>query len=268
MAWTKKIKKIPKKAYKKVYGSRKFPQAVSATGKVAKDVASLAASVGMIMSRLNVEKKSNSVDVYTWKTGQVSGTATTGFFAQEVTPTITQGTDSNQRIGNSLKVTGMNFPIQFNSQEQCRSARKLRVMLFRTTNDSYNAFTLISDYFDNNPLNGLIDMNSPRKYATTKQNGIKLVRSQNYYLKAPSVSVAGDTDESCLSVNFAVKSQDIFRYNDSTISKPDGIRYFLYIFCDAGNADGGTPATADIPIKTPASGVDVRVAQKYWYVDN
>jgi len=261
------IKKTYMKLKKKAFGSKGVRGRYDPTRAGAKSLLNLYRDIKMIQSRLNVEKKSRTIDVETWRTGQVFASGQ-GFYSKDVTPNITQGTDSTQRIGNSLKLTGMNFPIQFNSMEQCRSARKLKVMLFRTTNDAYTPATLIDDYYDPNPINGIRDMNSPRKYATTKQNGIKLIRSQIYHLKSPSVSVAGDTDESCLSVNFAVKLQDVLRYDNSTAIQPDGLRYFIYVFCDAGNADGAVASSLDVPIKTPASGVDVRVAQKYWYVDN
>lgn len=264
----KKFKKLPKKAYKKVYGSRSIPQAVSATGKVARDVLALTKTVGMLASRLNVEKKNQSVDVITASVGQVFDSSTGNLLA-DVTPAILQGTDSNNRIGNSLKLTGMNFPIQFSSQTSCFNARRIRVELFRVldADNSVSASTIFNDYYDANPLNGLRDMNAPRKYATQKQNGIKCIRRAYYNLRSPQMSVSGSGEISSLSVNFAVKLQDILRYDTSANTHPDGTRYFIAFTCDAGNC-GTATSTADVPVTTSNTGVEVRLAQKYWWVDN
>lgn len=268
MAFKKNMKSLPKKAYKKIYGSRKFPQAVAATGKVARDVLALTKTVGMLASRLNVEKKNQSVDVITAQVGQVFGNST-GNLLTDITPVIGQGTDSNQRIGNSLKLTGMNFPIQFSSQSGCYNSRRIRVELFRVldADNSVSAATMFNDYYDVNPLNGLRDINSPRKYATQKQNGIKCIRRQYYTLKSPSTAVSGTGEYSTLSVNFSVKLEDILRYDSSGNTSPDGTKYFLAFTCDAGNASS-TASTADVPVTNALTGVDVRLCQKYWWVDN
>lgn len=270
MAWTKKIKKIPKKAYKKVYGSRKFPQAVSATGKVAKDVASLAASVGMIMSRLNVEKKSQSVDLGNSAVGQTFGNVPGNVF-YDLTPAIVQGTDDNQRIGNSLKLTGMNIPIQFSTQANCYGNRRLRVQIFKilSADNGVTPQEAFDDYYDTNPLNGLRDMNAPRKYRTAKQDGIKLLRTKFYSLKAPTVSIGGNDGEiQCLSINLPLKMDDVIRFDSSANTSPDGTRYFMVIQCDAGNAHPTASSSVDIPVSVNDSGVNVRACQKYWWVDN
>lgn len=261
-------RKTTKKIYKKVYGSRTVPQAVSATGKVARDVLALTKTVGMLASRLNVEKKNQTVDVITAQVGQVFDSSTGNLLA-DITPAIAQGVNSNQRIGNSLKMTGMNFPIQFSSQSSCFASRRIRVELFRVldADNSVTASTIYNDYYDPNPLNGLRDMNAPLKYSSQKQNGIKRLRVAYYNLKSPQLSITGDGETACLSVNFSVKLQDILRYDSGTNTQPDGTRYFIAFTCDAGNA-GTATSTADVPVKSSQTGVQVRLGQKYWWVDN
>uniref|UniRef100_UPI0040479DFA hypothetical protein n=1 Tax=Shewanella sp. TaxID=50422 RepID=UPI0040479DFA len=244
MAYTRKFKKglksLPKKAYKKVYGSRTIPQAISSTGKVARDVLALSKTVGMIASRLNVEKKTQSVDVISAQVGQVNNNID-GNLLLDVTPAIIQRVDSNQRIGNSLKLTGMNFPIQFSGQPNTGGNRRLRVHLFKvlSADNGVTAQEAFNDYYDINPLNGLRDMNAPRKYRTAKQDGIKLLRTKYYNLKAPQYSLAGDVDRQSISVNFAIKMDEVLRYDSSANTSPDGTRYFLVIQCEAGNYGAG-----------------------------
>lgn len=265
-------KKTGKKIYKKVYGSRTVPQAVSATGKVARDVLALTKTVGMLASRLNVEKKSQQLDLGTSPVGQTNANLDGNLFVS-LTPSIVQGVDSNQRIGNSLKLTGMNIPIQFSSQGNTFGDRRIRVQIFKITSadNGVTADEAFNDYYDVNPLNGIRDMNAPRKYATTKQNGIKCLRTKYYTLKGIQINTTASGDDSekqSLSVNLPLKMDDVLRYDSSSNTFPDGVRYFMVIQVDAGNC-GTTPTTTlDVPITKDFTGVSVRMCQKYWWVDN
>ncbi|WP_445772314.1 hypothetical protein, partial [Rheinheimera sp.] len=214
------------------------------------------------------EKKNQSVDVISTPVGQCNDNIA-GNLLLDVTPAIIQGVDSNQRIGNSLKLTGMNFPIQFSGQPNTGGIRRLRVQFFKVTSadNGVTATEAFNDYYDVNPLNGLRDMNAPRKYRTAKQDGIKLMRTKYYTLKAPSYIDTGDVERQSISVNFAVKMNEVLRYDSSANTSPDGTRYFLVIQCEAGNY-GANPSTLDVPVKSPATGVECRIAQKYWWIDN
>lgn len=278
MAFKKQITRTYRKAfghkspYRRVYGSRNAGQAIGATYRtglgVAKDVASLMKDMNAMKKRQNNEKKNQSVDVISTPVGQCNDNIA-GNLLLDVTPAIIQGVDSNQRIGNSLKLTGMNFPIQFSGQPNTGGIRRLRVQFFKVTSadNGVTATEAFNDYYDVNPLNGLRDMNAPRKYRTAKQDGIKLMRTKYYTLKAPSYIDTGDVERQSISVNFAVKMNEVLRYDSSANTSPDGTRYFLVIQCEAGNY-GANPSTLDVPVKSPATGVECRIAQKYWWIDN
>lgn len=268
-------KKTTKKIYKKVYGSRTVPQAVKATAYTAKDIAMLAKSIVEIRARLNVEKKQINRDVTTGQFGQCQGNAN-GFLGVDVTPNIAQGVTGVTRVGNSLKLTGMSFPLQFSGMSYTISARKLRVMLFKVTSadNQVDVNEAIADYLDLNPLNGLLDYNSQKAYRNHKNDGIKLIRQKTYNLPAVPTTMFGNDDivdpieESGFSTKFNVKLQDILRYASDGADLPDGTRYFMYFFADKGNHDGSTTSSLDVPVTHVNSGVRVRFSQRSWLVDN
>jgi hypothetical protein len=110
MAYQRK-KYIPKKKPSRFTRyARKGKKVLKTTAQVAADVARLSAAVAYMGGRLNSEKKYKDRDVITGNFGQVNHNAN-GIYMIDVTPSIAQGTDSDERIGNSLKLTGMSFPI-------------------------------------------------------------------------------------------------------------------------------------------------------------
>jgi len=266
-------RKYAKKAYKKVYGSRKYPAAIKKTGEVAKDIAGLTASVGMIMARLNVEKNYKDTDVSTATVGQCTAN-TDGALSLDVTPSIAQGDGEGNRHGNSLKLTGMSLPMSFIGQNGTHSARKIIVSLLRvkSADNGVTATEALQHYWDTNPLNGLRDANCPKNYRSGSHDGITCVREATYRLKPTQQDFSGQssnlTEQSHFSTKFNVKLQDVLRYDGNGDSKPTGIRYYLIIRCDAGNDSPSINSTLDVPITNATTGVNVRVSQRSWYVDN
>lgn len=276
----KKITKIYRKAfghrspYRRVYGSRTAGQAIGATYRtgygVAKDLASLRKDVKEMKKRQNVEKNYADTDLLTGSVGQVVNASGDGVFALNVTPTITQGDGQGNRHGNSLKLTGLSFPMSFIGQTRCHSARKIRVSLMRIrdNNNNTSATDVIEQYWDVNPLNGLRDTNAPRNYRNSKHDGIECIRTKTYMLKETKHDVPGDdTEKSHFTAKFNVSLQDVLRYYNNASVSPDGIRYFLVFQCDAGNR-GSTASTLDIPVPEGYTGVTLRLSQRSWYVDN
>lgn len=267
------IKKAYMKAKKKAFGAKGFRGRYDPTRAGVKSLTNLAKDIKMIQSRLNVEKKFKNFDLQTGRVGQVNGNVA-GFNCLDVTPSIEAGVANAQRIGDSLKFTGASFPIQFSSLTNTKNARKLRVMMFKVLNPNDNVTNeeLVNDYFDANPLTNIRDFQSPRAYRTGKQDGIKLIRSQTYYLKSPPEGHDSEAidfgEQSVTSIKFNVKLNDVIRYGNSGFNLPDGTQYFIAIFCDAGNASNTTTSTLDVPVKVTNSGVDIRMSARWWYVDN
>lgn len=263
-----KFRKYAKTAYKTVKGA-------ATVASLARDVMIMKGLTSSIMAGLNVEKKYLDRDVATVGVGQVNANLP-GWYGVDVTPTIAQGLGRDQRVGNSLKFTGMSFPYQINTQQSCGGNRKVKIMLFRvhSADNGVNIQEAIEDYYDLNPMNGIIDMNSPKAYRSHKQDGIRCIRSKTYYLKAPTINTMYNDDtfdgneRAVISGRFNVKLQDIVRYNQNGDTLPDGTRYYMYIFCDAGNTSGTTNSALDVPVVQSWSGVDIRFGQRSFWVDN
>lgn len=277
MAYPTKKKFVPKKKESKFRRyARKGRKVLKTTAQVAADVARLSAAVAYMGSRLNVEKKHLDYDVLTSSCGQTYGLAD-GISMIDVTPVIVQGVNSGQRIGNSLKLTGMSFPVQFTGQPFCMAGRKIKMCLFRVTSaDNGVGLTDVkNDYWDVNPLTGIVDMGSPKAYRNGNHDGITLIRSKVYTLPAPTIVQGGasgtildDYEKAGFTAKFNVKLNDILRYANGAETTPDGTRYYLYIFCDRGNNHPSTVSTADVPVPEVQTGVSFRLGQRAWWVDN
>jgi len=274
MAYKKKY--VPKKKETKFTRyARKGRKALKTTAQIAADVARLSVAVGYMSSRLNVEKKFKDRDVVSGQFAQANASGN-GIYMMDVTPAISQGIDSDERIGNSLKLTGMSFPIQFSGALRTVSARKLRVMLFKVTaaDNGVNLTEAINDYFDVNPINGIIDMNSPKAYRKHTHDGIKLIRSKVYTLPAAASTDYKDDniveaeEKSSFMAKFNVKMDEVVRYNSSTDIHPDGCRYYMYFFADKGNCGTTSATVPNVPITETETGVRFTLAQRYWWVDN
>lgn len=276
----KSVKKTYRKVYghkspfRRVYGSRNPGQAIGATYKtargVAMDVAKLAAVVANIKSKQNNEKNYVDTDVLTGAFGQVSANADMAFGISLI-PSISQGDGQGNRHGNSLKLTGMSIPLQFSGMSACEGPRKIRVSLLKvmSADNGVTSSEAISHYWDVNPLTGLRDYNCPRNYRNGGHDGITCVRSQTYYLKPPS-SITGtvDKEKSIITAKFNVKLDQVLRYHTNADTAPLGIAYFLCFQADSGNANTGTASTLDVPVKEINTGIEVRIANRFWYVDN
>ena len=155
-------------------------------GKGGFKLAKLAADLEMVKNRLNVERVQDA-DISTFAAGQVNQNSD-GLNWFDVTPDIPQGTDSDERVGNSLKLTGMTFPLQFTQQSSCLGARKLRVSLFRvlSADNGVTGTEVAEDYWDLNPLTGVRDFSAPRAYRSAKNDGVKCIRSIIVHVPATS----------------------------------------------------------------------------------
>ena len=242
-------------------------------GKGGFKLAKLASDLEMIKDRLNVEKKHKDADVFTTTNAQADQNAD-GYTVLDVTPDITQGIDSDERIGNSLKLTGMTLPMSFAQQVNTLGDRKVRCTLLKVmaADNGVTADEAIQNVWDVNPLTGLRDFNCPRAYRSKKSDGITIVSSRVVFVKGPQLETGSNGSISnremeVKNYRLSVKLNDILRYAGSGDTKPDGIRYYLVFQCNAGNRSGSN-STLDIPITDNSSGVQLRVSQRSWWVDN
>lgn len=275
MAGIKKYaKKAGKAVEKKVFGSKGFKGRYGiGKGKGGFNFMQVAKDLAMVKSRLNVEKKSVDTDVITDIIGQVDGNVD-GAFYRDITPQIAQGIQEAQRIGNSIKMTGLHMPIDLHGHGNTLSDRRLRftVLKVRSADNGVSALEAFNKVWDVNPLTGVRDFNAPRAYRNSKNDGISVIYSKTRYMKPPALDNgsqgADSIERSRLNHTINVKLNDLLRYDTNASSFPGGFSYILIVQMDAGNRSAVNASSLDVPIGTPNSGANIRVYTRYWFVDN
>lgn len=261
------------KAKEKAYGKRGVKGRYYRAG-ASQGLKNLAADIEMIKGRLNVEKKYKDSDISTFTLGQCSGSADGARYMDLTTP-ISQGLGRDDRIGNSLKVTGMTMPMSFTQMFDCQADRKIRITLLRVraADNGVTAQEAFEQVWDVNPLNGLRDFNAPRAYRNSKSDGIAVLRSKVVFLKGPqlrdtSSSTTINDERQVANLRFNLKLDDTWRYKLDADSFPDGVKYYLIFQCNAGNASNAVSSALDVPVTGVNTGVEVRLGQRCWWVDN
>jgi hypothetical protein len=283
MAFKKNIMKGYRKAFghkspfRRVYGSRNPGQAIGVTYrqgyKVAMDLAKLRSELKGMKARQNNEKKHIDTDLRTDNVAQANFNSD-GASVFDVTPTITQGVDQDQRIGNSLKLTGLSLPMSFTQQYKTQGDRLLRISLLRvrSADNGVSVTEAFNQTWDVNPLTGLRDFNAPRAYRSGSHDGITVVRSKVIKVKGPIVDGASagtvqQQEKNVTNVRFNVKLDDILRYESSAATAPDGVKYYIVIQCNSGNMSNSF-SNLDIPIGETLTGIEYRATSRAWWIDN
>lgn len=260
--YAKKATKAAGKRYNVSYGRRGLRMGKSSMSKIEKDVK-------MIKSRLNVEKKFVESAVSFGSCAQVNNLFE-GYYSTPITPTIPKGTGESNRIGGSLKLTGMNMQIQFLGQKDLAQSRMMKIMIIRSTET--NIGTIVDDLFDDNPLTGFRDYYSNRNY-TNNPRAHQIIRTQ--YCKLPerqiylpgSSETFGESRSATKAIRVGLKMQQLARFEENS-DVPKDLNYFLVIFVDGGNKASIITTNPGIMSPTPNGGVDLQHYYRYWYVDN
>lgn len=273
-------KKTARQIEKKVFGTGGFKRRYGiGKGKGGIKLATIAKDLEMVKNRLNAEKKEKrEVEITSGLAGQVFNDLN-GYWFQDITPILGQGTGADERIGNSLKMTGCNLNFQFMGQTNTLTGRKLKIGLYRVRNPSLGpsdaSADITTDVFDANPLTGLFDYNAAKAYRNSKNDGIACIREKTIYLPKVEVLNRGGTDtanqdieKAYKTMNFPVKLNDLIRYEQDNDNLPNGFRYVILVRADCGNSGSSASNIQNIPVTTGVSGVSFRMGQRWWYVDN
>jgi len=262
MTWkNSQFRKKTTKSVKKRYGigrgrgGFKFSQ-------VAKDLA-------WVKSRLNVEKKIYKAAVQDGDVGQIHNNSA-GYFAQDITPIMSQGDGESQRNGNSLKLTGFNQKMQFLGQDNCFSTRRLKCHYIKTTDTTSSISDIINDVYDTNPLTGFRDYFSELNYTNTRAH--RIVMKRNYSVRASSgmdAMSATNRTKPLGDMNVSMKLNDVCRFHNDGTQYIQDYRIIMVIFCDTGNTHSSTPASNNgVMVQNAKSGLEFKHHYRFWYVDN
>lgn len=197
--------------------------------------------------------------------GQVDGLNTAGYFALDMTPTVSTGTGAGNRIGNEISVVSANLRLQVYQQQLtfCNVKLKYQLVYIPKTNDS-SITTQVGQIYANNGFNGIIDYNSPRNI--DYMGAFRILRTG--YLTLPndpaSVSTQNMIKEGKLGFKF--KKPLTVKYLTGTNSITQG-RILLIIFADSGNKNTATASTLNVPVQGVSTGVYFNYQMDYYYTD-
>lgn len=249
------------KRYGVSYGRRGVRFSKNSMSKIAKDVM-------MIKSQLNVEKKYvDNVELENVNVGQVSQNSP-GYVATFTSPVIPQGTGESERVGNSVKMTGAVFKMNFIKQSNGVGPRRLKVMIIRSLDPGLLPSAVADRLLDVNPLTGVRDFHSNLDYTQLKDGRLKIIASKNVYLGANSTESEEVQERATAVKTIALKMNEVTRFENDAGTISENVRYITLILCDNGNASATTSTILGVYVPTPNSGVICKLHSRFWYVDN
>tara|TARA_B110000003_G_scaffold102234_1_gene104423 strand:- start:1758 stop:2486 length:729 start_codon:yes stop_codon:yes gene_type:complete len=231
----------------------------------------MAAEIAKIKRSLNVEKKHKDTSVTPVTIGQVNHNSD-GAHVIDITPTIAQGTDGDERNGNSCKLTGFALKYQMIAQDGCRTKRRIRFMLVKSASAATQGISHTSVFnamFDVNPLTTVRDLQAPRNYSSMKHHGLSVLRTGTCYIGAQGFTdQSGTHDNSHKTGTFTAALQDVLRFDGSADNTPEHVKYYLIIQADVGNIHATSDSTLSVPVTGATTGVDMKSTLRTWWVDN
>lgn len=197
--------------------------------------------------------------------GQVDGLNTAGYFALDMTPTVSTGTGAGNRIGNEIDILSANLRMQVYQQQLtfCNVKLKYHLIQIPKTNDS-SITTIMGQIWANNGFNGIIDYNSPRNI--DYMGAFRILRTGYCYLPNDPGSVASQNMIKETRMGFKWKKPLKVKYLNGTNSITTG-RIILVIFADSGNKNSATACTLNVPVQGVSTGAYFNYQIDYYYQD-
>lgn len=266
--WAKKksaqATKAVGKRYGVSYGRKGLRMGKQSLSKIAKDVM-------MIKSQLNVEKKYlDTAETVNGSVGQVNVNAE-GRDVVAITPVISQGTGESDRVGNSIKATGLVVKMNVIKQINAQGPRRLKLFIVRSSDPDLPGATVHEKILDVNPMSGLRDFHSNLDYTQLKDGRLRILATKNIYLPQDSGVASGTMDtreRQTRAITCAIKLNEVLRFETDNANQPENCRYWAVLVADNGNRGGTNSSLVDIFVWQNESAIDYKMTTRFWYVDN
>lgn len=234
-------KSVKARYYNKAKGSVRF-------NRIAKDVYNLKQAI-------NSEKKHHLVEPSSTTFAQYTGTAS-GHELIELSPAIPQGTGSNQRVGNQVKLTGACMELLLTKQPNQHGTIGYKIVLLRVPNG--NDTLAINDFLESNHfLSGTIyDTASQRNQQ--QMSNIKVVKTIYGRFQQDQNTDTGGAETNIhrnLTIPLKFTRDNMIRYPTGASVQPIKNRY--YLVCLASNGDTNT-----------STAIQIQQYTRWYYVDN
>lgn len=216
-------------------------------------VNALASRVTALSKRIPVpEKKYVNFGTIDLRVGQFASAGPTvdGIECTEITPIIAIGANSNQRIGNAVKPSGLFVRMHVTQQVNTINLIQYNVTIVRVKGGRQTAVQVFPGMYDTDSITGLRDYNAPRNPNQWKDYAV--IFSRNYTLRPDSVSGANGSMDMHVPLKLKNYTQ---RHNISTGEVEEG-QLFIIVRAASGNYD---PAVA--------TGATLYLSARFTYTD-
>ncbi len=239
---TRMVKKgLKKRYYNKRQGSVRF-------NRIARDVYNLKQAI-------NSEKKHSLVEPESQVFAQYNGSAS-GHELFEITPAVPQGTGSNQRVGNQIKVTGACIELLLTKQPNMHGTIAYKIYIVKKP-DGNDALGIDEFLEGNHFINGATIYDTASQRNQQQMSNYKIVKVLNGRFQQDSND--DTTPDASIFRNFTIPlkftDNNLVRYNSGTSTTAIKNRYFMVCVASNGNQSTGT-------------GIQIKQYIRWYYVDN
>lgn len=253
---SKASRKISRKVYKATGLKNPFKQGKLSSSRLIKDVQ-------MLKSMLNAEKKQISLNATTATISQVFGVNGQGYYLHDITPIISQSLTGTGRSGNSVKIHSLCLKGQLIQQASAVQAQKIKIEFFLNKGTTLSTTNLVSVIYDNNALNGLVDINATRALDTYK-NWVCMCRRVYTINQDNQANVTGFKD---ITIPLKFKNYHV-KYDDTNTNSVTNGQMIMLITADSGNASTVASTLTNIPVVAASTGSTINYFINYWFYDN
>lgn len=248
----------------------KLVKGTSAAVKTAATVVGIARDVYRLKKIINSEKKHISeslVEPLTISVGQIRTNADAGYFLQDITPSINQGTAASQRTGDSVKLCSLRLRFQLIQMKQLQTASRYKICVWRVKGSPLDItgspVQVMARLYEPNPMTNCTDYLSNRNpdfFSQFQLLGMKTVKIDIDAFSSQNAQNHGN-------VIMNLKLNHHVRWDEATQDIANG-QIFYSILADTGNV-GSTPSSNNAIANTqPDSGAWLNAHSEFYYYDN
>lgn len=196
--------------------------------------------------------------------GQINNT-TSGHDLFEVTPSLSIGTGSNQRVGKQVNLCSLSMRFQFYQQTNTVGPRNIHIYLIRiigTQAFDISEFLRYNQFFYNNNAGTIVyDTNCSRNQAYYKT--FRVLAHRKCYLKQDSEN----SQTTVKNYNLGLKFKKPLRLEYGSGTSVDQDRLQLLLLADAGNKGGTNQVFTGLVTNQAYSGIAYNMNTDYYYYD-
>lgn len=221
----------------------------------------------MLLKKLvNVEKKRVTLS-FANSIGQVANN-TNSYNILDITPAVSQGVQSSQREGSSLKCVSYHCDMQLIHMSNTSAPVRGKVLMVLNKGAPLLTVADLQNFYakmlNPNPFIGgatIYDYNSPRN--PDFYGRYSVIQTKPFYIQPDSIT----SQPIYKTIRFGKKWQHHIRFDLNSSSILNG-QILMITLVDGGNTGGVTSTLTGIPVTGPSTAITQNVNLTHYYVDN